>query len=148
VCGVIVSFFAIIVAVASYLFGAMAIGGIIILIGLLASIGKYSNAKKLQPTPMICPNCHSTNIRISKEVAGFTNSSATSFHGGWGLHSGNVNINRQRLGVCQDCGFDFPYFTEQEIYQYREKTKAHMAIWFLVAFIAALVAVYLFVIPH
>lgn len=140
--------FAILVVAACYVFGAMAIGGIIILICLLASIGSYSNAKKLQATPMICPNCHSTNVRISKEVAGFTNGGATSFHGGFGLHAGNVNVNRQRLGVCQDCGFDYPYITQQEVSQIQEKAKNRMAFWIIITAIALVVASYLFFAPH
>ena len=147
-CSVILGFFALMVVGACYFFGAVAIGGIILLICLLASIGNYTNSKKLQATPMICPNCHSTNIRISKEVAGFTNNSATSFHGGWGLHSGNVNINRQRLGICQDCGFDYPFFTQQEVNQIQERAKSRMICWFAIAVIAGSVGFYLFYMPH
>lgn len=143
-CSAIISTFAIIVAAACYFFGAIAIGAIVLVVCLTVSISKYNNAMKLQPTPMICPNCQSTNVKISKEVSGLSNTGAGTIFAGWGVHAGNVNINRQRLGVCQDCGFDFPYFTRQEISDIQAKAKSSVIIWIIVTIFACVVGGFIF----
>ena len=137
-CGLIIGFILLMIVAAAYLMGIIAIGIIVILIGLLASIGNYKKAKSMKPSKMLCPNCGSKNIWIQKEVSGISGSGVNTDVWAWNIHSGNHNINRQRVGVCQDCGFDYSYITQDEINDAIERARGIRNLWIILALIVLL----------
>ena len=143
-CGVIFSFFALIIAVAAYFMGAIAIAVIVIVVGLLLSIGNYENARKLKPTPMKCPNCGSENIKIQREITSYSRGSVRTYGSRLSAGSGSTTVNRQRLGVCQDCGYDYPYVSQEEVEQNIEKTKNSYHFWLALTIIAAGIGIWVF----
>ncbi len=142
--GAFFSIIALIFVIGAYLMGIVILAVIIIVIGLLASIGKYAQAKEMKPTLMICPNCNSNKIRIQRQIAGISSNSFGSYYGRWNFRSSGHNINRQRIGVCQDCGFDFPYFTVQDCRQAMEDAKTFRNAWLMLALIAIAVGMWIY----
>lgn len=80
-----------------------------------------------KPSTMTCPNCGSGQVRITSRVEGMTGSSSSYFKRSILMprhrvridRQGGSQINRQRIGLCQSCGFDFPYITVDEVTQER-----------------------------
>lgn len=80
-------------------------------------------AKKLKPSGMKCPNCGADSVLISSRMEGVTASSDLSYERSFVLpnHRAKVRgqagtqIRRQRIARCKKCGFDYPYFTAQEV---------------------------------
>lgn len=87
----------------------------------------------VKPSTMVCPNCGSKQVRITNRVEGMTGSNSSQFKRSLLMpryrvkidRQGQSQINRQRIGLCQSCGFDFPYVTAEEVRQERSAaTKA------------------------
>ncbi len=142
--GAFFSLMALIFMIGVYFLGMIILAIIIVILGLLASIGKYMQAKEMRPTLMICPNCKSRNIRIQREIAGLTSSSFGSYYGRWNFRSSGHNINRQRIGVCQDCGFDFPYITSQDCKQAMADAKGLRDFWLFLAAVAVAIGLWIY----
>ncbi len=142
--GAFFSFMALIILMCAYFLGAVILAIIVIVIGLLASFGNYANAKKMRPTPMICPNCGSRNIRIQREISGLSGRNIGYYPGRLAIRSSDHTINRQRIGICKDCGFDYPYITAQECIQAVTQTKASMNFWVFLAIVAAGIGLWLY----
>ena len=117
---------------------------VIALIGLLFSNAKYEAAKKKHPSKMLCPNCKSRNIKIRKEISGITRTGLSSYGSSIGVHTGVSNVNRQRIGVCQDCGYDYPYTSEADVKQAVASAKGAYYLWLVLSIIAAGVGIWFF----
>ena len=117
---------------------------IIAFIGLLISNVKYEAAKKKHSSKMLCPNCKSRNIKIRKEISGITRTGLSSYGSGMGVHTGVSNVNRQRIGVCQDCGYDYPYTSEADVKQAVASAKGAYYFWLVLTIIAAGVGIWFF----
>ena len=117
---------------------------IIAFIGLLLSNSKYETAKSRQPSQMICPNCKSKNIKIQKEITSYSRGSVRTYGSRLSAGSGSTTVNRQRLGVCQDCGYDYPYVSQEEVEQNIEKTKNSYHFWLALTIIAAGIGIWVF----
>ena len=132
-CGLILGIFLIVIMISAYIMGAIALGIIVIFIGLLASIGNYKKAKKLKASTMICPNCGSGNVKIQKEISGVSGSGVSTNLWSWDIRSGNHKLDRKRIGVCQDCGFDYPYITQDEVDEAINKARGMRNLWIILA---------------
>lgn len=110
-----ISLIAALFAAAAYLVGGTFIIGIVLIVHLIRCNARYNNARGLAPTKMICPNCNSMRVRINSQVDGGNAAGAATAIWGVGIASGNYNIRRSHIGVCKDCGFDFPYITKMDI---------------------------------
>ena len=119
--------------------GIAIIAAIVIIYELIAHIAKYVRAKALKPTAMVCIHCGSHNVKIQKEVEGITSQSISSYYGRWGVGTRNSVINRTRIVVCGDCGYDFPFIDQSMITEIRKRTKAKMRLWILITILAVLV---------
>ena len=117
---------------------------VIAFIGLLISNVKYEDAKKRRPSKMLCPNCKSQNVKIRKEISGITRTGLSSHSGSIGVKTGVSNINRQRIAVCQDCGYDYPYISEVEVNQALANAKSSYYFWLVLTIIAAGVGIWFF----
>lgn len=93
-----------------YVFGGLAILWLIIC---LARKSRYNEALKMTATQHICPSCNSTNIKIQPLMTGAITTSV-----GYGsLGIAKSNMQNVKIAICQDCGTDFYYYTEQDIKQ-------------------------------
>lgn len=89
-----------------------------------------SNA--IRPSTMVCPNCGSNHVRIENRIEGFSGKSDTHISRSViaPKHFKTVNrthasqYERLRVGVCQACGFDYPYITAQEAEKARNEARA------------------------
>lgn len=143
-CGLIIGLFIMMLVISIYAIGIAALVVLVILIGLIASIGNLNKAKKLKASKMECPNCGSRNIRIQKEFSGMSSNSTSTYVSSWHIRSGNHSINRQRVAVCQDCGFDYPYITQDEIDEQIEKAKGIRNLFVILTALLVIVGLILF----
>lgn len=84
----------------------------------LSSLLRYSRVKNLTASQMLCPNCGSTDIRIQSKKIGTSKNSVWTFQRGaglWGLGNSNTSYIFQREGICRSCGFNYNYYTPEEI---------------------------------
>lgn len=103
--------------------------------------------KKLKPPGMKCPNCGADCVLISSRMEGVTASSDSVYERSFVLpnHRAKVRgqagtqIRRQRIARCQKCGFDYPYFTEQEI----KSAQANSNVKFFIAVVVCAVFIML-----
>ena len=140
-CGLIGAVFVMVAAAMIFIGQAIAVIGAIVFGWFIIALAKYNQAKKLTATPMICPNCQSTNIRIQSRVEW-----AVSSGGATGTTVGVVGaaakrIQRSHVGVCQDCGFDYPYYIQSDIDPVKQSAENNYkaSLLCLVIYIAALV---------
>lgn len=112
----------------------------------MTSYSQYSKSKRLQVSKMECPNCNSTEIKIQSLRTGDETKGNFSGMGaltgfklfGFGIIGGNRNSSTQytfkREGICQKCGFNFDYLTQDDIdnVQKTAKNKYNLSITFLV----------------
>ena len=102
----------------------------------------WKNSLKKEPSKMVCPNCGG-EVKITSRVEGVSGVSSSQFNRSYVApnHHATINrahntrINRQRVAVCQTCGFDYPYVTKEEILQEQKNTKS----WAVAVVILALV---------
>ena len=115
----------------------------ILLICIVAYSCKYriDKARNLQPSAMICPNCGGREIRIDNRIEGYSGRSNAQIQRSLIMpkHRKTVNwqygsqYNRQRVGICQSCGFDYPYVTPQEAQQAQDRIKLSTIIGIIAA---------------
>lgn len=111
---------------------------VIAVICLIASYVDYKDKKELLPTKMECPNCGSNDIKIHSIQTGETSSSNISGNGNsvtydiLGLRTsssinGRKNSRKEyefkREGICQECGFNFNYYTWDDIHNVKVNSK-------------------------
>lgn len=85
---------------------------------------------------MECPNCGSKDVKITSRVDGVSNSGNSVFrrsyvapnHKATINRQGSTTINRQRVAVCQSCGFDYSYITEDEVRREQKGAKAAVVV--------------------
>lgn len=107
---------------------------------------RWDKANAIQPSAMVCPNCGSDFVRIENRVEGVSGNSSAHIHRSViaPKHFKTVNrqhksqLDRQRVGVCQLCGFDYPYVTAQEAEKARNEARAVTIIGMVVAAVFAL----------
>lgn len=101
---------------------------------LILGIADYAKGKNAmnslqyaKPSEMVCPDCGNTHIFINRMQTGTVNTSTCS---GTAYGAGHIafgsgtahtysKITSQRMAKCQDCGFDYPYITEEDIFTAR-----------------------------
>ncbi|MGN1023162.1 MAG: hypothetical protein ACI4OJ_06685 [Lachnospiraceae bacterium] len=98
---------------------------------------------KLQPTPMVCKNCGSTNVKIRSRVSGYQHTGGSTFAGGINFWQGATSVLRQRVYECQDCGFSDDYVTQDDINRtanlYSQRTGLYLLLSFVFAALAILI---------
>ena len=88
---------------------------------LILGIADYAKGKNAmnslqyaKPSEMVCPDCGNTHIFINRMQTGTVNTSTGS---GTAYGAGHIAFGAtQRMAKCQDCGFDYPYITEEDIF--------------------------------
>lgn len=112
-CGAVFSLLAVFCLIAVFVGKMIITVGAAVAVFFLIALGKYKQARNRSATPMVCPNCQSHNVKIQSRVTGI--SGATTTVSSFGIVGGNVHHGH--VGVCQECGFDFPFFVQDEIVQ-------------------------------
>lgn len=98
---------------------------VLLLVMLIPSLLRLMSARRMSPSEMQCPNCGSTNTRITSRVDGVASSSDMAFQRSFIMPKHRVtahrqsdsSIKRRRIAVCQQCGFDYEYITADDIKQ-------------------------------
>lgn len=126
--------------------GAYPIAVIVALMMLVPYGLRAYKAWTAKPSTMTCPNCGSGQVRITSRVEGMTGNSSSQFKRSLLMpryrvridRQGGSQINRQRIGLCQSCGFDYPYVTAEEV---RQERSAAMRAAVIVVIVTALCVV-------
>ncbi len=103
----------------------------------------YLRKKALKATEMKCPNCGSSEIKIHSLQTGSQTQTNFSSNGNsvdfkflgyrtiCGLDGGsnsNTSFTFKREGVCQKCGFNFDYLTQEDVNNIKVKNKVRLII--------------------
>lgn len=131
-----IAIFALMVYALGILIGIDIVTGIM----LIASIGNYSKSKNMRPSEMKCPNCESSDVRISSVTSG----QSTTMGGTKRTKIANTNIQRQRVAKCQSCGFDWNYITRDDIVQAQSDSRGRIIIFGIIFAVCFSFTVYLF----
>ena len=140
-CGLIGAVF-LMVAVAMIFVGkAIAVIGVILIGWFIIALSRRIQANNLKATPMVCPNCNSTNIKIQSRVEGTIASGGATGTGVGIIGAGAKRIQRSHIGVCQDCGFDYPYYIQSDIGPIKQSAENSFkaSLFCLVSYIGVLV---------
>lgn len=92
-----------------YAIGALIVLDIVFFLLFISSMIRRSDAKKMKPSKMICPNCGSKNVKLSIRETGKTE-----------------NGSYKRIAECKECGYVWDYITKEDIAN--EKSKAEGAL--------------------
>lgn len=112
----------------------------------ITSHSLYSKSKNLQVSKMECPNCNSNEIKIQSIRTGDesnSNISGAGLSGRFrilgiytlgGRNNSKTRYTFKREGVCQKCGFNFDYLTQEDVNNMQEnaKNKYYLSIIFLI----------------
>lgn len=123
-----------------YAIGVIIAVDIISFIMLLAGIGNYINAKKAVPSEMRCSNCGSDEVMLSSVVSGTTENS-TKYKK---MSSSNTQIKRQRIATCQKCGFEYDYFTPDDIETAKTQAMGRMVMFGIVFAVCLVLSIWVF----
>lgn len=104
------------------LFIAMAVGVVYFTVALIildialflmviSGISLVNQARNMEPSKMICPNCNSNNIKLSTRNTGSTSNGY--YYGR--MASWSKTIQYQRIAECKDCGYTWDYITDEDI---------------------------------
>lgn len=116
---------------------------------LITSYITYRKYKNLSESKLQCPNCKSTNVKITSLQTGIqtqTNmSGSSSIFFGIGFINGNESTNTaysfKREAICQKCGFNYDYLTAEDTNNIKQKNKARLIcsiIFFIISLIIAI----------
>lgn len=116
---------------------------------LITSYITYRKYENLSESKMQCPNCDSTNVKITSLQTGSqmqTNMAGSgSVFLGIGFVNGNKNTNTaysfKREAICQECGFNYDYLTTEDTNNIKQKNKTRLIcsiIFFIIALIIAI----------
>ncbi len=138
-------FILIIVAISLVLSIGISVLPFIALFFLITSYTTYKKYANLSESKMQCPNCNSTNIKITSLRTGSQTQSKMVGLGGilgiFGFINKNKNTNTtysfKREAICQECGFNYEYLTAEDIKDIKQKNKTRL-ICSIVFFIIAL----------
>lgn len=120
---VVLIFLAIAVAFV-YVAAALIILDIAFFFMVISSAIRRDNAKNMKPSKMICPNCHSTYVKLStRESGSTTNASYYRFGASW-----NKSIHYQRIAECKDCGYTWNFITKDDIVNEKSRADGALAI--------------------
>lgn len=113
------------------------------IIWIIMALIRCNKCNKLVPSKMLCPNCNSTNVKIRSIQTGTSTNTRHSGVGailglGFGTVSakGNTIFNYQREGVCQDCGFNYAYITQEDIDKAKSSAKNKLILSLIFTIIA------------
>lgn len=95
-------------------------GLISLVFGLLLSWGTYLQVCDLTPSKTVCPSCGKSNLRISKIN---TAAKSTTIHTANTISTTSTAIESSKVAVCQDCGHDFVFYTEEDLRNLRLSKK-------------------------
>lgn len=117
---------------------------------LITSYIAYRKSKKLGESKMQCPNCGSTNVKITSLTTGSQTQTSMSGSGssffGIGFVEGNKSTNTaysfKREAICQECGFNYDYLTVEDTNNIKKQNKTRLIysiIFFIIALIIAII---------
>ena len=126
--------------------------GIVIIFAITAafffsSLLRYSRVKNITASQMLCPNCGSTDIKIHSVKTGKSTNSVGTIQGGaglWGLGSSSTSYIFQREGICQSCGFNYNYYTPEEVEGAIQSAVRRLIISGLLFFLAGITMIVIF----
>ncbi len=104
-------------------------------IGFILALINYKKVQKLEPTPMICPNCGHDHIKITTLHAGNTKNQAgfgTIFAGLFsianvgGVSTENTRIQYMHEAECQDCGYVWNFVTIDDVNKEKSTAKSRL----------------------
>lgn len=110
-CLSIVILFLVIFAFVAYLWGILIALDVGLFIFVVSSAIRKSDAKKMKPSKMICPNCNGANVKLSNVKSGVTTNG--SYRNGHGTK--NTRIHYKRIAECKGCGYTWDYITKEDI---------------------------------
>ena len=123
-CGAIVSLLTALIVAALIVGSAVFSIGATLVVLYLICLGRLAQAQSRTPSSMICPNCHSRNVRIKSRIDGLSSTRAA---GGSIVFSDNT-IKRSHVATCQDCGFDYPYYTQSDVDELEVRARRNLII--------------------
>jgi len=94
-------------------------------------VRRLQKTLRLTASTMACPNCGSQDVRIENRVDSISSTGGAAVQRSLLLPNHRVTlqgqsgttINRSRFAKCQKCGFDYPYWTADEIQSLKRRTK-------------------------
>lgn len=127
-------FILIIVAISLVISIGISVLPFIALFFLITSYTTYKKYVNLSESKMQCPNCNSTNIKITSLRTGSQTQSKMIGLGGilgiFGFINKNKNTNTtysfKREAICQECGFNYEYLTAEDIKDIKQKNKTRL----------------------
>ena len=93
----------------------------------IKSLLNFIQLKHLEISKMECPNCKSSEIRIQPSNCNTL-----------------LNIKSKRVGICQECGFDYQYYTEKEIKDIKIKTIINLVISIILLILSLIIFISFF----
>lgn len=123
-CGAIIALFIAIILLAMFVGSVFLTIGAVLLAVFLIRLGKYYQWSNKKPSTMSCPNCKSNRIKINSRVDGLSSASA----------KGNIfrfsdrRIIRNHIATCQDCGYDYAYFTKEDLEDIQHQMKTELIV--------------------
>jgi hypothetical protein len=141
-CLAVVMFFISICLLFVYFIGGLILLDIIFFFLFVGSLGRKENAKKMQPSKMICPNCQGTNVKISMKKTGYSSDRYTSK---WGSTHGNIDFKLKQFARCESCGFSWDYITQQDIKKELEEASGSVLLFGFIFFILIIITIVIFV---
>lgn len=129
---------------------------IIPIVGLFFLINSYIIYKKninLTASKMQCSNCNSTNVKIISLQTGSQTQTNLSGSGSTflgvayvdGSHNSNTMYTFKREAICQDCGFNFDYLTDDDVINIKKKNKRKLICSIVFFIIASAFAVFFWI---
>lgn len=109
----------------------------------------YSRSKNLEASTMECPNCGSRDIKIQSVTTGVEtnsslNGSGTTFLGVghvWGNRNSRTNYKQKREGVCQSCGFNYDYLTDEDVTKTKNSSKLNLIVSIILLIVSILILI-------
>lgn len=123
-----------------YAVAALIVFDVLFFVMALVSLARLNNAKNMKASKKVCPDCGSVEVKISREKTGVTHNKFFNNH----YSGGNINYKTQRFAKCQDCGFDWPYVTEEDIQVEWASAKKSLVGWSVLCVLGIIALVSMF----
>ena len=114
-------------AIIMVVLGFVAFLDFVFFILLLMSIARYNNIAKMTPSNLICPYCGSQKVRMNRVKTSYSMTAWHSYR--YGTSSGTSTINTKRIAECKDCGYDFDFYTKDDIAILKKSAKNSIILW-------------------
>lgn len=127
--------------IAVFLLSPLAILAFIAVFSFIIEYREYKKARRLV-SKMECPSCQSTDIKIQSVQTGARAHTYTYGNNQWGTT--RVKFNYKKEGICQKCGTNFDYFTQEEIEKLKRSTKIGLITATIFLVIATVITILLY----